>query len=542
MKIIRKYRDWKSSNILENAKAAKAFMIKREAERFHRKVDKLTEDEVKMALDNKEYKSVLDLIKDKKIGDGYIYPFVKFFFDHKASLEDLSQFADIIKNNSYLIGQLSKNVDSFASMRPGQDMRDGFEIMMDELRVLIREKDAKWLFDEMPKKLKDEYRNLPIDKKNNFINASIQLKKLDKQNITRIISRIKTFENSPIEKLIDYVSNYVLEISDSQMSKTINKIEKLDPEASILYEDGKYLAISIRTHRSQVELCSIASWCLNTSSEFFRNYVKDALQINIFNFGLKTTDSLYLTGNTVDYNNLVTSSYDINNRSIKMDSDPYAHFIKLGYPEKMANEIMSKIPSETAIKRIIYEIKSYKSTDEALKGIIRKSLSVTHGVDIPYEGFLDIINISFKKKDIMEYYLKYGVISVFSAKIFKSILNDVTKGEMDRIIKVTKETLEKLDDNSENKFLASYKQIKNVVSQKDEVFKELGILKESIYMAPSPVKEPATKPKIDPGRQKPLKPSPIPRKKPFTTPEPAKAQAQDVIERFDTIMKKYKKK
>jgi hypothetical protein len=41
--------------------------------------------------------------------------------------------------------------------------------------------------------------------------------------------------------------------------------------------------------------------------------------------------------------------------------------------------------------------------------------------------------------------------------------------------------------------------------------------------------DPATRPAAPP------KPSPIPRKQPFKTPEPAKAQAEDVIKRLENL-------
>ena len=47
---------------------------------------------------------------------------------------------------------------------------------------------------------------------------------------------------------------------------------------------------------------------------------------------------------------------------------------------------------------------------------------------------------------------------------------------------------------------------------------------------PAPTKQPATKPKINP------RPSPIPSKQPFKTPEPAKADAGDVIKRLNNLI------
>ena len=80
-------------------------------------------------------------------------------------------------------------------------------------------------------------------------------------------------------------------------------------------------------------------------------------------------------------------------------------------------------------------------------------------------------------------------------------------------------------------------QLTKILDEEDRVRAELGISNNQVnemVMAepltkPAPTKTP-TKPKINP------RPGPIPSKQPFKTPEPAKADAADVIKRLNNLI------
>ena len=81
-------------------------------------------------------------------------------------------------------------------------------------------------------------------------------------------------------------------------------------------------------------------------------------------------------------------------------------------------------------------------------------------------------------------------------------------------------------------------QLTKILAEEDRVRAELGISNNQVnemVMAepltkPAPTKQPAIKPKINP------RPGPIPSKQPFKTPEPAKADAADVIKRLNNLI------
>jgi hypothetical protein len=81
-------------------------------------------------------------------------------------------------------------------------------------------------------------------------------------------------------------------------------------------------------------------------------------------------------------------------------------------------------------------------------------------------------------------------------------------------------------------------QLTKILAEEDQVKAALGISNSPVnemVMAepltkPAPTKQPAIKPKINP------RPGPIPSKQPFKTPEPAKADAGDVIKRLNNLI------
>jgi hypothetical protein len=55
------------------------------------------------------------------------------------------------------------------------------------------------------------------------------------------------------------------------------------------------------------------------------------------------------------------------------------------------------------------------------------------------------------------------------------------------------------------------------------------------FIMAEPAVKPRTAPTIAPTRPMPQRPGPVPTKQPFKTPEPAKAEADDVISRYEEL-------
>lgn len=556
MRIIESFSNWKNSiSIDENIAASKIYMQKKLATILKKPVSELTPEETAKALTNKDYIKILDIVKETP---GYAMAFVKFYFDQGITLDQLAELANTLKTKKHIIQQLPNSVDYYAGLETGSDNITGFEKLNDAIRTIERAKEVKWFIDRLPRGLRDQYRALPAEKQAGIINTAHQLSDLGKQAIDRLFDKIKAFNNSTIEELMDYVSKYLSGFSNLGMKSKIDAIEALEPEAGIIYSDDRYLVMSIRTENAQKQLCSVANWCINRGS--FSGYANDAVQLNIFDFGKDSSDPLFLTGTTIYYTGKVRTAHDINDLAIKKSDNPAAHFKELGYPDQLINAITDQFATESVIKKVVYDLGlDSKKPIDVLKGIIMQSYGMP--ADSNPESLaivLDIVESRIKqqltKEDVITLYLQYGVLSGISAKLLKLVADDITPDEMNQIIKATLGKFEIVHRAiKQSPQFATEPKIANVLSQEKSVLRELGLNPESLSeiaesldpdyyqgLVEFLMAEPAVAPTIAPTKPKtrpftPSRPSPVPTKRPFKTPEPAKAQAEDVIKRLEIL-------
>jgi hypothetical protein len=468
--------------INENTAIAKQYVIKRAAKRLEKEPEALTDAERKKALESPAIAQIFELTKDHA---NYSLPFLRFYFEHRAPIKSpegepdapsLEYLMNIIRTKKQMLAQLEHNFDYYASLKPENSIT-GFEKLTDALRTLERAKESKWFIDRLPRALRDQYRALPKDEQSRVINLAIQLKEIGDEAIGRLFDKIKAFSSWKIQDVIDYSSNYVKGYSNLGLRKKIAEIESLEPEAGIIYIDNQYLVLSVRTEKSQKELCSIANWCINRGS--FSGYAKDAVQLNIFNFGTDPSDPLFLTGTTIYYNGTVRTSHDINDAHILKSTDPVEHLLALGYPQILVDSVMQQFPTEVGVKKIVYDLKiDAMQPEELFKIVIQQSYKSNFdqgALEIIYQILDSRIKRKISRKEIVQLYSRYGVLSTFSAQLLKFLLEDVTVTEMKPIIDSTVAIFKKM--HSAAKILKTLPQpAQNVLSQEKEIRSELGIL------------------------------------------------------------------
>ena len=224
-------------------------------------------------------------------------------------------------------------------------------------------------------------------------------------------------------------------VSNSDVLSKVNALRALQPEAGILYNKGGYLAMSIRTEHAQKELCSVANWCINRGSWGSYGGLANTLQYNIFNFNLPVTNLLHITGTTISESGKIRNSHNKNDDPIIKSSDPYEHFTKLGYPEDLAKALVTSIPVENQIKEILTGLKiDLLDQGEVLISLVK----TTYMIDLDAEKairnvIIGIIRDQLSKKlsrsTILELFLKYGVLSTFSARILNILIPDLADSE-----------------------------------------------------------------------------------------------------------------
>ena len=490
----------------------------------------------------------------------YITALLKFAFDHKASIEDIKGLLQTLQDKKQLLMQLGSPqevLDDYSNREPVAGVR-GFEQLTDMILNLERMKEAKWLIDAMPKQLRDQFRGLKMDDKLPFVTNTLELSKQPSKVISSFVKTIGKYGDRSINEFLADLAKYVKGHSNLDISNKMQEIVALKPEAAALYQDNRYLAISVRTEKAQKGLCSVGTWCINSGS--YDSYTKGkAIQLNIYDFDRETDDPMFLTGTTISYDGKVTSSSNKFNKSLKDSSSPAEHFTAIGYPDYMVDAMVSAIPREIIVKRSLDELGlDLTSPSATLFHIIKQSYRVNFHEDEEATGIIfnvvdTRLKANLKREEILKLYAENGVLSIFSAKLLTKLLEPISPNEMKVIVDSTLNvfaTVEKIvaDDPS---FLLTGP-VKNVLSQKDGVLAELGISDRAImerigtltdkemysifeFIMAEPAVKPRTAPTIAPTRPMPKRPGPVPTKQPFKTPEPAKAEAEDVISRYEEL-------
>jgi HEPN domain-containing protein len=459
MKVCESFNDWLGTgSINESIFSAKIFMQKKYANRLRKNLNELSKEEQDKALSDPDYLKIVNLVNP---WPGYMLSFVKFHFEQgipildprprdENSIIDLNDLIEVIKNKKYIIQQLPKTIDQYANAGKVGNA-NGFEQLTDEIRKIERFKEAKWFIDALPRPLRDQYRSLNSEKQDGLITSAIILSKSGKSSIDRLFKKIKAMANWPIEDFIEYTANYIKGLENSDMASKIKELEDLSPEAGILYSDGQYLVLSMRTEEAQKKLCSIANWCINRGS--FHTYANKGIQINIFNFGTDVTDPLFLTGTTIAFNKAVTDSHDINDKDIKRTTNPVIHFQNLGYPKVLVDSIIDNFNTECDIKNAISALwektkglnskKIIESLFQATRGFLSGSMSEDEWGKIA--GVVaEIISEDkgINKRDFMNHFKEHGIISDAGFNVFNSLIgDDYTKGDIEDILKATEEVI-----------------------------------------------------------------------------------------------------
>lgn len=533
MRIIESFSGWKRSDRLlnENVQAAKQYMLKRFAQAKGIETSAITPEDQARIFANEEYKKVLQLILPLP---GYALAFIKFKFDHRVSIEQLAQLLEKIKANSQMLGELSMPIVDF----PNQEKVNGvpaFEALMDEFNQIETRRKAKWILNELPGNLRRAARELPKEDIQRLFNAATIMNDLGEEVKVRLLKKAKAFTD-PMDFVV-YAENYVKGYLNSDVQSKIDKLEELEPEGSVIYADDRYLMLSARTEKAQKELCSVANWCINRGSFNNKSYGGGAVQINTFDFGLPPTDPNHLIGTTISYDGKVTYSHDINDRSVKKSDNVTAHLQQFGYPDKMINTLLKVFPIEAMIKKVITELNlDGKSPIQVLESVIKASYKVNPEDD--QDSARVILNIlmeriapAVKEEDIVNLYMKFGVMSIFAAKLFNMLLPNLNPETRAKVIQNAKTILDEIKGYASTG-LFKYPQLLNAVKSEPKI---LELLSESMvnefYAAEPAIKEPVTKPKVTP------RPGPIPTKKPAVNPEPS-ATAEDVVNVFLAELKK----
>ena len=447
----------RSIRLNEHVQLAKRYLIKRYVEDHN--IDNITPEVEQKALNIPAYDKIRTIVRPN---DGYVFPFVKFHFDHNASLEKLTLLYQLIKNNAGSLNTLPMTIEEYSNQESVHGLNP-IEALLDALRKIERRRKYRWVVDKvnstLSKNIKASLDEIELDR---LYTAAELIDVADQKAGTtqedekagNIPANSKSFRSTVLSAssrytdpriYLEYIEGFAEGASNIDIQEIVNKLDDAGPGAGLLYLKNKRLVMSTRTAQAQKEVCSIVSnWCINDWAwPSYAGKHPDALQINIFDFNLSVTDAMFVTGTTIDEHGRVYSSSDKNNRpgeSIKKSNDPVQHFALLGYPNDLIQVIMKSMPTEIAIKRIITELKIETSDPLDLLLMLVKSsydvdLDVAQNVqDVVISIIKDQLSKKLSRSAILELFYKYGVLSTFSARILNILIPDLTDSERTELL------------------------------------------------------------------------------------------------------------
>lgn len=441
------FSQWAKSTVLnENVKAAKSFLVKRYAEL--RGINEITPETEQEALKNKSYEKIREMLKGN---DGYVYAFVKFHFDHAATLSDLDDLYKKIKDNAGSLNSLPMTIEEYSK----EDTVNGvnsFEALMDQFHNIEERRKHKWIIDKVNGDLRRSIKSMPQESIDRLYKAAKIIDDADEEagdfkdpvtgnpinNRISLLKKSNAFRDG--EKYLVWVEEMANGVANSDVAAKVNALRAIQPEAGILYNKGGYLAISVRTENAQKELCSIANWCINRGMWGTYGGRQGSLQINIFNFNLQVTAPLHITGTTIYANGTVHTAHDKNDDYIQKSSDPAKHFAALGYPDDLIDTVMGMLDAEYTIKNIVagLGIDTTNPSDllaSLVKSTYRINLDVEESIRNVIVGIIrDQLSKKLSKESILELYMKFGVLSTFSARVLNILVPNLSDDEKKKLL------------------------------------------------------------------------------------------------------------
>ena len=484
----------KSSSINENVKDAKKYLIDRYA--VQNRIKEITPEVEREALDNEEFRAIREILKGN---DGYTGAFVRFHFDHNASLEKLKELYALIKKNSASLSSLPMSIEEYSKQRLVNNV-NSFEALMDVFDWMEEKRKHKWVIENVNRTLRNNIKSLSPAIIDRFYRSAQLIDKADeiagdfidpitKQKTNNKLSLLlKSDSYSNAEDFLEWVERVAQSVSNSDLRSKIEMLKEVQPEAGVLYNSGGYFAMSVRTEDAQKKLCSIANWCTNRGSWYTYGGQENRVQFNIFDFGLPITNPMHITGTTLEKDR-VTHSHDKNDTDIIKSRNPYDHFVGLGYPKDLAKRLASSIEIELTIKKIVTGLGIEKVTPQDLLFSLVKS---TYKIDLDIESQIrdviieivrDRLRNEISRENILESYMKFGVISIFSARLLNILIPNLSNEEKDRLLNKNDQLIN--DPTRGFKYILSnfgrsaYPQVAKAVEDQDKI-KDIIISGESI--------------------------------------------------------------
>lgn len=348
----------------------------------------------------------------------------------------------------------------------------GYERFGDKVSHIQRLREGDWIRKSLPTtagrlfgksvNLKKEFEDSPEDFKEKMLKDAAIITDANDPDIIRIFNK-KLSSLISIEEVREYLDKKIAALGKDSES-LLKQVEELSPGVECMYDDERYVLISVRSDDAQKKLCSAAAWCINNGS--FWNYATGRLQFAVFDFSKPQSDVNYMLGFTCEYNGTVYAAHDTEDRSVKSGNEDYKQLLaRRGYPANMINDLEKMFKIESEIKKVTDVIyKNGSSSEDRIISILNNSVKQyvsALGSEEDMKQFsivskmaLRVIVDDFLREQLsdkslnalLEAFKDKGILIDQAYLIFKAIFPNPTYDQLNAVIAATKRYLERIKD------------------------------------------------------------------------------------------------
>jgi hypothetical protein len=455
------------NSLFEDVQQAKDYLFKISAKKMGKKPSDLDDEIKKRILTDPLWIAVRDLTQKTP---GYTFMFTKFAFDEHAPMSTLEEILSKLTQYKQILGGLPMKVEQYSKIEPSkEDHRPGYERLDDDLVQLERKRAVKDLYNEFTSKLKDDFKGASPDQVNALVEITNQAKSKGEDCWRNLLGwnpetkkyNLSRYDN--LQEFIEFATKFIEQYGKGGEGAFEKEIKELGAQVGVFYNEGDYLAVSVRTSEAQQKLFGDLSWCITRSTASFWGYSGGNLQINVFNFSLPITDKMYVIGMTVSPQGKITDAFDkFNNRLVGSSNKPFWEYLaKEGYPKTMVEKMKSKFPDEVRIRKSLEAFQKYRETGgqlgarEVIRYLVGLTNNVASGIMTPQEweeisGEVSKIifdDMGFTSDTFLDFFKENGIYSDSAWNVFHSVVGEkYTKQDMESIIKATNEGFETFQD------------------------------------------------------------------------------------------------
>ena len=409
--------------LMENVQDAKSYLIKSYAEKNNIKASDIDDETKKDITNNPKFLEIKDIMDRNKM-PGNTFPFLMFRIDQGATIDQLEEIIELLKDNKNNLNSLPMTVIEYAKIDRRKksdkkedgddDYRPGWEMLRDDLSNIERKRKLKNFTDRLTPRMKEYVSKKASTKQlEKLEEISNQLKLMPKSDEGReawdaffypdlgvvnefgkVKGRMGSYDDvrtypeykEPAKALdgIIFDAEQFIEKWGEDEDAVIAKIKALGPQAGIIYARDGFLIMSARTPDAQRLVCSETGWCIRTDSTFW-SYSSGRVQINVINNNIPISERNSLVGITVNKNGTVHTDADRPNGRVQAPGGgnytgkPATEELRrIGVPQAGIEAFEREFPTEADIK-IALELFFKDSTKLTPLDIITSLLKFNRG-------------------------------------------------------------------------------------------------------------------------------------------------------------------